>query len=463
MAISLNANYLSVTGGAEAAPYSLADVYQYCVDNSLSYVTFDGNKTYNFYGRGLELTGVVHFKELTSNLTFTGATPSNFINFTPYSGSIVLFQDVNILTLNKSKNVRFMGYVGSSVEFLRCKISTAGYVYLQHINLRNCLFDRGRTYFITAGLTFDTCVMTGMELGLSPSYGFESINGGILVNNSSTTFYQNLTTGETTFRNIKAFNSGGIRYRCLNGGALAIVNYVDCVLPTTGGVVLTDFNGETRANFKSTFVWGFENTVDLKVYNAQNELILDKTVQPDDTDELQFATKYIQIVGGAIAQNVETNNQPLRIVASRAGYDDLLISNIFIDLGEKNIIRGKLVLTPAPIPLPPSISQVEITQASSPTESDGQITITGASGTLPYEYSLNGTDWQVSNIFTGLAAGEYTVYVKDSNDLGASIAGIVVWGLTQPILIDTTITGTVKSDPVLSGSIQNIEITGVIL
>ena len=36
-------------------------------------------------------------------------------------------------------------------------------------------------------------------------------------------------------------------------------------------------------------------------------------------------------------------------------------------------------------------------------------------GTAPYEYSLNGTTWQSGNVFTGLAAGPYTVYYRESN------------------------------------------------
>jgi len=46
---------------------------------------------------------------------------------------------------------------------------------------------------------------------------------------------------------------------------------------------------------------------------------------------------------------------------------------------------------------------------------NGSITATVISGgTPPYEYSLNGTTWQTSNIFNGLTAGNYTVYIRDN-------------------------------------------------
>jgi hypothetical protein len=48
---------------------------------------------------------------------------------------------------------------------------------------------------------------------------------------------------------------------------------------------------------------------------------------------------------------------------------------------------------------------------------NGQITVTGATGgTGVYEYKLNSGAWQTSNVFTNLAAGAYTVYVRTTGD-----------------------------------------------
>lgn len=44
---------------------------------------------------------------------------------------------------------------------------------------------------------------------------------------------------------------------------------------------------------------------------------------------------------------------------------------------------------------------------------DGQIIVTATSGSGPYEYSLDGTNWQTSNIFSNLAANNYTVFAKE--------------------------------------------------
>lgn len=46
---------------------------------------------------------------------------------------------------------------------------------------------------------------------------------------------------------------------------------------------------------------------------------------------------------------------------------------------------------------------------------NGTITVTGAGGNLPYTYSLNGTNYYSGSLFSGLAIGVYTVYIKDAN------------------------------------------------
>lgn len=54
----------------------------------------------------------------------------------------------------------------------------------------------------------------------------------------------------------------------------------------------------------------------------------------------------------------------------------------------------------------------------------GTIAATGAGGTSPYQYSLDGTNYQGSGLFTGLYAATYTVWVKDVN--GCNISKVVI-------------------------------------
>jgi gliding motility-associated-like protein len=57
---------------------------------------------------------------------------------------------------------------------------------------------------------------------------------------------------------------------------------------------------------------------------------------------------------------------------------------------------------------------------------DGVITVTAEGGTGAYTYSLNGDTPQTSNVFEGLAAGTYTVVVRDANGCSATTQAVVI-------------------------------------
>lgn len=54
------------------------------------------------------------------------------------------------------------------------------------------------------------------------------------------------------------------------------------------------------------------------------------------------------------------------------------------------------------------------TTPSTCTQNIGTITVTGSSGTLPYTYSIDGVNFQNSNLFSSLAVGTYTITIKDA-------------------------------------------------
>jgi gliding motility-associated-like protein len=74
-----------------------------------------------------------------------------------------------------------------------------------------------------------------------------------------------------------------------------------------------------------------------------------------------------------------------------------------------------------------------------------------AAGTAPYEYSLDGTTWQSSNLFSGLAAGLYTVFYRESNGCQGS--------LTITINEPPVLAATSSSTPVLCNGQSNGIIT----
>ncbi|HLN53748.1 MAG TPA: LamG-like jellyroll fold domain-containing protein, partial [Lentimicrobium sp.] len=65
------------------------------------------------------------------------------------------------------------------------------------------------------------------------------------------------------------------------------------------------------------------------------------------------------------------------------------------------------------------------TTATCEGSNDGTITASASGGTLPYQYKLNNNPYQQSNVFTGLAAGTYTVTVKDANGITKSTQAVI--------------------------------------
>lgn len=70
-------------------------------------------------------------------------------------------------------------------------------------------------------------------------------------------------------------------------------------------------------------------------------------------------------------------------------------------------------------------------------QSNGVITVNASGGETPYQFSINGTNYQTNNTFN-VPAGTYTVFVRDNNGCINSTAGIDV--IEPPVLtISTTI------------------------
>lgn len=76
-------------------------------------------------------------------------------------------------------------------------------------------------------------------------------------------------------------------------------------------------------------------------------------------------------------------------------------------------------------------------------ESNGVITVSEVSGngTVPYTYSKDGSSYQPSATFTGLTAGTYTIYAKESGGEVGSITGVTV---TQPDELGFEVTNVTK-------------------
>lgn len=103
----------------------------------------------------------------------------------------------------------------------------------------------------------------------------------------------------------------------------------------------------------------------------------------------------------------------------------------------------------------PSITGMTGTATPTPTgcpgANNGIITATATSGTAPYQYSINGGPFQLSNVFGGLAPGTYTITFKDANGCLGTATATVVAG--------ASLTGTAVSTDATCAGVNNGTIT----
>jgi gliding motility-associated-like protein len=91
---------------------------------------------------------------------------------------------------------------------------------------------------------------------------------------------------------------------------------------------------------------------------------------------------------------------------------------------------------------PPITATATETNASC-TDNDGTITITAGGGTAPYQYSIDGINWQAANSYTVLP-GSYTVTVMDTK--GSSTTAAATISLTNTLSISPAANPTICHD-----------------
>ena len=95
-----------------------------------------------------------------------------------------------------------------------------------------------------------------------------------------------------------------------------------------------------------------------------------------------------------------------------------------------NVCRNSIIVV-IPNSNGPTVATA-ITNASCSTN-NGTITINAGGGTAPYTYSLDGVNFQVSNFFTGLTSGSYSVVVKDATNC-SNASTVSVTAVSEPII-----------------------------
>jgi gliding motility-associated-like protein len=120
------------------------------------------------------------------------------------------------------------------------------------------------------------------------------------------------------------------------------------------------------------------------------------------------------------------------------------------DAGGCTILFEQVTVTQGNTPL---TGQVAVTPTSCSGAMNGSIAVTPTSGTGPYEFSIdNGANWQTSNLFNGLPAGNYTMLIREG---GACISN----GIPAIVSTGPALTATAAAAPTACIGVDNGSIT----
>ena len=98
-------------------------------------------------------------------------------------------------------------------------------------------------------------------------------------------------------------------------------------------------------------------------------------------------------------------------------------------------------------PNAPAITSVNSTDPTDCNITDGTITITATGGTSSLEYSIDGSSWQSSNVFSSVAGGTYTTYVRNAGTPATcEVTGQTVTLTDKALPIITNVTSSNPSD-----------------
>ena len=142
-------------------------------------------------------------------------------------------------------------------------------------------------------------------------------------------------------------------------------------------------------------------------------------------------------------------------------FTGLAAGNYIVKVKDENNCETTWASNPVVITQPAEIviDDVEEENISCFDEADGKITVTASGGTGILEYSINGTDYQASNVFEDLAKGSYEVFVKDENGC------VVQWGfdveITEPqALVVENVTSTKESSSGAANGTLTVVVSG---
>ncbi|WP_299336706.1 T9SS type B sorting domain-containing protein [uncultured Psychroserpens sp.] len=350
-------------------------------------------------------------------------------------------------------------------------------VYIRQIDVPTnpCVFTvpdvqiRDRDFTVTSTIIQPLChgELGSIQLAandVDPQYSFSLFEGGTLVNSvgpilENTYSFDNLNPGTYT---ATVETENGCFYSedviIVEPPLLTVTAAITVPLTCTEGEITVYpvggtppyfyfVNGSTDFQTVPEIVVTTPGTYDVTVVDSNNcsastSIVVDAIPEPDFNVSATDIACADATDSGIISINVTaTNGSSLEY--SIDGGATFVNSSVFTGLteGDYDVVvqysLGSSVCTTNPqtisIIANNAISGTAELSAPYTCTDNGTITVTGVSGgDAPYTYSIDGVNFQVSNVFTGLTAGTYTITIQDANDCTFITNDVTIDALNPP-------------------------------
>lgn len=397
-------------GNSLANPYDLfEDCYQADVAGGWGFITKDGNN-YTLDGPDIYVTGSIKTYASASNSVLRIKSANNYVLYAITSViklyNCIIYSDTSVGYRIWIRNSESGAYncVFKSIQY--CEVSYAYNcmfqdIYYLHLdvttNFQNCLFANVLTLWIRGAGTVNNIIYSSHDYN---SYG-------IWVDNL-------YVSGNIEVEGIKTDNlTYDIYFRvAANDLIVSIINSNIDLKKRALVIHSTQTGGTCTAILKAKFNAYITNATGatLKIYNVFDELVYSEVLSSENMAEqkIEYDRQYLKNTGRVLSDDVRTISKPFTITVEKSGYNTLIIQDI-------NYYNDTIYVSSSLTRECLQISAVEITDISAAGLSDGTLTVTAIGGDLTYEYSIDNVNWQASNEFTGLAAADYTVYVRSGD------------------------------------------------
>ena len=398
----------------------------------------------------------VFFNAATGNQTITGATTFDYVIVDKAAGNVVLANDITVsqvLTLTNGLINTSSNKVVLSSSSASALARTNGYV---NGNLQRAVATGTNTYLYAVGTT----------TGYAPaSFAFNSVGTGGNITVATTdgvgpNYPSSLNATKKLGRYWSATNSGVAGYNTTTSSAT--FTYLTSPSDLLGGASSSNLKAYVYSGGSASYAVSNSNTSGSFTLNGFSNIgefgagECKGTLAPTFVKTMASScgggadgTITVTPAGGTSPYTYSWTSNPSGFTSTSAAITGLSPRDYTVVVTEATTCSATIQDITIWQALAPTITHSGT--SSSACGNTGSIIVYAANGVAPFTYSLNGTTYQAGSTFTNLAAGTYTIYVKDLRGCVSTKPNVVVSG-ASPIVV--TSYATAASSCANNGSIQ---------